>query len=1180
MLSQGDLEFIALNSDMDGDFSSERPSPQMYGQSAQASTQLPLWQKQKRRRVTVLSVGVSLLLVFVVALVIFQEQPVPAKLSQAKPMQAWESSSDSNVMASSSINADKAADDSSSSTSAAGSSETAAWAAAAQVAEAASASWDLDALPCRCNCPDGTSPQPPPPRDKIIQSASDARQHRSVMLPGGLRAFLTSDPATDFAAAAVDVGAGSADDPKDFQGLAHFLEHMLFMGSEKYPEEDGYSKFLTQNGGYDNAFTAEEHTNFFLKVRATALPEALDRFAQILTAPLLPESAASREVMAVDAEHHKNLNNDAWRLNQVLVRECGGRPAHFGTGDRDTLRNGSTEVVEAMRNFHSKNYVAENLRLSILGKESLDDLEKTARSVFEHVRRGKAPTKSLSALPGPPEGICAGGSAYIVRPLGDMQSLVLSFPAREMRSEEAQRSAAISIITFIVAGRHEGSLYADLKKRGWATSVDFGIDVNMADISTLELSVELTGSGLAAYLDVVDVALGHLRLAIDALEAYARSLKTPTSAEARRARSASDSSSEVCSIWSDMEAISALNFHFKENSDPAGFVSNIASTLRNAPPRDVLGSSAATTLDADFSMSIIKALDSRHKTPTLWIYAKDFDGGHGLRDALKETTEPIYGTTYFKGHLPAALESRWLGDLPLTDAQLPAHSAEFLPQHLTLQPVPTNGAGRREAAPEEVPVSKKDLHYHVFYKGDAEYRVPKALVHCLASTAPQSAAAAAVETQMLAVALSDALEVPLYHAGLAGYGWAISPKLSGLEISVGGYSGGGLEDLADRLAAAITDPPALPAGRFEALLDLQRRSTKSQHHRDLYSVGRSYLSAQALSTPAWSWGEELTALDSVTWDAVVKRGKAIRSESALTCGAIGDASKVRALALADKLASVLSLKQLPLENSPLPGVVALPKKADFTEMRAPALVAGESNSLVILVYQIEPASCPRDKPLCPEALHQAATMLLLSQVASQKAFNQLRTKESLGYVVFAWVQPSAVEEAGGKTVWSLRMLVQSGVKSAAYVKERMTKFLDGFLDELQASNTETQNPENTVTDADIDQAKDGLVAALRKRPDSLAEESQRLWTEVQLRRYDFSRPWKLAQIVPTLSRKDCAEVLEQVMQPGKAGRRAAIEVWSAKDGDPFPDSAIALHLDNAAAMQEWKEKIGTWSSEL
>jgi nardilysin len=51
------------------------------------------------------------------------------------------------------------------------------------------------------------------------------------------------------AAAAVSVRVGSFSDPRDAQGLAHFLEHMLFMGSEKFPDENDYDDFLSSHGG-------------------------------------------------------------------------------------------------------------------------------------------------------------------------------------------------------------------------------------------------------------------------------------------------------------------------------------------------------------------------------------------------------------------------------------------------------------------------------------------------------------------------------------------------------------------------------------------------------------------------------------------------------------------------------------------------------------------------------------------------------------------------------------------------------------------------------------------------------------------------------------------------------------------------------------------------------------------
>jgi len=59
-----------------------------------------------------------------------------------------------------------------------------------------------------------------------------------------MKCLVISDPATTMCAASMNVGTGSTKDPDDCLGLAHFTEHMLFMGTEKYPEENHYSKVL------------------------------------------------------------------------------------------------------------------------------------------------------------------------------------------------------------------------------------------------------------------------------------------------------------------------------------------------------------------------------------------------------------------------------------------------------------------------------------------------------------------------------------------------------------------------------------------------------------------------------------------------------------------------------------------------------------------------------------------------------------------------------------------------------------------------------------------------------------------------------------------------------------------------------------------------------------------------
>ena len=67
------------------------------------------------------------------------------------------------------------------------------------------------------------------------------------------------------------VGAGSFSDLKERPGIAHYLEHMIFMGSEKYPDEDAFSKHLSANGGDSNAYTEDELTNYHFSIKYDGL---------------------------------------------------------------------------------------------------------------------------------------------------------------------------------------------------------------------------------------------------------------------------------------------------------------------------------------------------------------------------------------------------------------------------------------------------------------------------------------------------------------------------------------------------------------------------------------------------------------------------------------------------------------------------------------------------------------------------------------------------------------------------------------------------------------------------------------------------------------------------------------------------------------------------------------------
>ncbi|MBT3458732.1 MAG: peptidase M16, partial [Halieaceae bacterium] len=120
----------------------------------------------------------------------------------------------------------------------------------------------------------------------VIVSPNDSREYRSLSLANGIEVLLVSDPQVEKSAAALSVGVGLMFDPMDYQGMAHYLEHMLFMGTEAFPEVDAYMNFMSENGGSRNAYTWLDITNYMFEIKNSAYEGALDRFSHFFKTPL------------------------------------------------------------------------------------------------------------------------------------------------------------------------------------------------------------------------------------------------------------------------------------------------------------------------------------------------------------------------------------------------------------------------------------------------------------------------------------------------------------------------------------------------------------------------------------------------------------------------------------------------------------------------------------------------------------------------------------------------------------------------------------------------------------------------------------------------------------------------------------------------------------------------------
>lgn len=276
--------------------------------------------------------------------------------------------------------------------------------------------------------------------DELLKSPQDNRDYRGLQLANGLKVLLVSDPATDKAAASLTVGVGHMSDPDHLPGLAHFCEHMLFLGTRKYPNENAYSTFLAEHGGHSNASTYADNTKYYFDVVPAELDGALDRFAQFFVAPLFTENMTEREINAVHSEHEKNLATDVWRIRQVNKSLSDPRHPYsrFGTGNKETLCDRppsddgaavGVSVRDELIRFHEQWYSANIMCLAVYGRQTLDQLEALVQSKFAGIVNRDISVPTWPAHPFLAE---HRGTRVSTVPVKDTRSLTISFPTGDL----------------------------------------------------------------------------------------------------------------------------------------------------------------------------------------------------------------------------------------------------------------------------------------------------------------------------------------------------------------------------------------------------------------------------------------------------------------------------------------------------------------------------------------------------------------------------------------------------------------------------------------------------------------------------------------------------------------------------------------------------------------------------
>ena len=346
------------------------------------------------------------------------------------------------------------------------------------------------------------APIPPP-----LKAPGDQTAFRRLVLDNGLRVLLCSNPKLNLSSVALAVDAGSFDNPDTRPGLAHYLEHLVFLGTDRFPDPGEFDKYIQANGGSNNAYTASDHTNYFLEISHAAFDGAVERLSRFFIAPRFDADFCDREITAIQNEFERHRDNDFARLEFVAIGlyDPAAPDARFSIGNRATLAGTPREEVIA---FYESRYSADRMALALCGPAGLDQLEALARRHFAEI-----PRRPVAAH-------AAAGTAFLPRKAAlrfveipsakENPRLVLQFPVGPTRAAFAAKPA--ELVTNLLATGGAGSLLAQLKAEDLALGLAGELDERTADHGAYYVIVDLTANGRARTDRVLQLFFAYTRL--------------------------------------------------------------------------------------------------------------------------------------------------------------------------------------------------------------------------------------------------------------------------------------------------------------------------------------------------------------------------------------------------------------------------------------------------------------------------------------------------------------------------------------------------------------------------------------------------------------------------------------------------------------------------------------------
>ena len=338
----------------------------------------------------------------------------------------------------------------------------------------------------------------------IIKPNNDTRNYKYYILDNNIKCILINDDSLDKSYVVTSINIGSFANKDYYDGIAHLLEHMCFITSNKYKEKGFLAKKIAEAGGNTNAFTGENNTIYYLDIFQENLEEILEIFIDFLINAELKEEYILNELENVDAEHKKNLFSDDWRLfnlEKILGDETSNYNS-FYTGSKETLNK--PDIYNKIVEFYNKFYTPNNISVCIASNHNINKLYNIVNKSFGMIKKSNIMNDFKLIKP---FYTVNSGNQYVIKSHGSNKILEYLFETPENIIE----SKIFNLFIKIVCSPEDNLCLDHLKSLGYINTIYGAYEL----YGLVRISVILTNKGLENILYVDNFIYNFLNKVLD-----------------------------------------------------------------------------------------------------------------------------------------------------------------------------------------------------------------------------------------------------------------------------------------------------------------------------------------------------------------------------------------------------------------------------------------------------------------------------------------------------------------------------------------------------------------------------------------------------------------------------------------------------------------------------------------